>query len=165
MMKFTGSFGKWLKQRRKALNLTQAELADQLGCSVIMVQKIEGDQRRPSKQITERMADVLAISPDDRAAFTAFARKMLADSLMPSVPGTTPTNNLPVQLTRFIGREDALTQISKRLNSPECRLLTLTGTGGIGKTRLALRAATAYSMRLKTESILSRLRLSASRMC
>ena len=50
-------------------------------------------------------------------------------------------HNLPTQLTSFVGREDLLTQIGERLRDPTCRLLTLAGPGGSGKTRLALEAA------------------------
>lgn len=49
--------------------------------------------------------------------------------------------NLPPQITPFIGRSDELSRIAALLNDPACRLLTLTGPGGIGKTRLALEAA------------------------
>jgi predicted ATPase/DNA-binding SARP family transcriptional activator len=52
-------------------------------------------------------------------------------------------HNLPPPLTPFIGRESELAQIAERLASPECRLLTLVGPGGMGKTRLALAAAEA----------------------
>ena len=50
-------------------------------------------------------------------------------------------NNLPAQPTVFIGREAELGEIVKRLTSADVRLLTLTGPGGIGKTRLSLQAA------------------------
>ncbi len=52
-----------------------------------------------------------------------------------------PTSNLPPQVTSFIGRETELAQLSERLLDPTCRLVTLVGEGGIGKTRLALAAA------------------------
>ncbi len=50
-----------------------------------------------------------------------------------------PTHNLPVQVTRFFGREEELAQLVQRLG--EQRLVTLTGSGGVGKTRLSLEAA------------------------
>jgi predicted ATPase/class 3 adenylate cyclase len=50
-----------------------------------------------------------------------------------------PLNNLPIQLTSFVGRQSELTEIQRLLGST--RLLTLTGPGGVGKTRLALEAA------------------------
>jgi predicted ATPase/DNA-binding SARP family transcriptional activator len=54
---------------------------------------------------------------------------------------TRPLHNLPLQPTPFVGREEELTQIADRLADPTCRLLTLVGPGGIGKTRLALQAS------------------------
>jgi predicted ATPase/class 3 adenylate cyclase/Tfp pilus assembly protein PilF len=50
-------------------------------------------------------------------------------------------HNLPVQLTAFVGREHELEEARRRLAQPDVRLLTLTGPGGTGKTRLALRVA------------------------
>ena len=142
-MNVRGSFGHWLKQRRKALDLTQADLADQVGCSIMTIRKIEADERRPSKQISERMADVLAISLEERAAFVAFARRVAdhPSSFLEALTVLTPSGNLPPQSTPFIGRENELAQIANRLADPGCRLLTLVGPGGIGKTRLALQAA------------------------
>ena len=55
------SFGSWLKQRRKALDLTQEELARRIGCATVTLQKIELDERRPSKEIAARMAEALEI--------------------------------------------------------------------------------------------------------
>ncbi len=48
---------------------------------------------------------------------------------------------LPAEATSFIGREHELAEIARLLADPACRLLTLIGAGGIGKTRLALQAA------------------------
>src|SRR5436190_1597785 len=53
----------------------------------------------------------------------------------------TPRHNLPQQLTPFIGRADDLRRISERLENPDYRLVTLVGPGGVGKTRLVMRAA------------------------
>ncbi|NJN93820.1 MAG: hypothetical protein HC875_06880 [Anaerolineales bacterium] len=60
-----------------------------------------------------------------------------------STPASFFYNNLPAQSTSFIGREEELTLIEQYLGKPACRLLTIIGLGGIGKTRLALQSAAA----------------------
>ncbi len=59
----------------------------------------------------------------------------------PSEPGRTSKHNLPAQLTPLIGREQEIADVCTLLRRPEVRLLTLYGTGGVGKTRLGLQAA------------------------
>ena len=51
------------------------------------------------------------------------------------------SHNLPVQLTSFVGRQTEITQLSKYLADPDCRLISLIGIGGVGKTRLVLKVA------------------------
>jgi predicted ATPase/DNA-binding SARP family transcriptional activator len=58
-------------------------------------------------------------------------------------PPLTQRHNLPPQLTAFIGREAELAKLADLLANPACRLLTIVGTGGVGKTRLALQASSA----------------------
>ncbi len=58
-----------------------------------------------------------------------------------------PPHNLPAPLTPFVGREIELAALLSRLRDPGCRLLTLLGPGGSGKTRLALQAARAFVAR------------------
>lgn len=60
-----------------------------------------------------------------------------------------PKYNLPAQQTAFIGRSDELEEIQQMLSKPDCRLLSLIGPGGIGKTRLALQAAVHYHVDYK----------------
>src|SRR5260370_18554975 len=128
-MKFESSFGTWLRQRRKALDVTQVELADQIGCAKTTIQKIEGDERRPSKQITERMADVLAIAVNERAAFVAFARRPAPSPVAPPVPvQNAATHSLPPQPTPFIGRERELAASDKRCENTACRVFALVGS-------------------------------------
>ena len=68
------SFGEWLKRRRKAQGLTQEELALQISCSTSALRKIEAEQRRPSAQIVEELAEVFNIAPSERKSFLKFAR-------------------------------------------------------------------------------------------
>ena len=68
------TFGEWLKKRRKSLDLTQRELAKQIGCATITLQKIEADQRRPSKQMAELLAGQLNVPDNERQDFIKFAR-------------------------------------------------------------------------------------------
>ena len=51
------SFGVWVRRRRKALDLTQDALARRVGCALSMIRKIEADERRPSRQIAELLAE------------------------------------------------------------------------------------------------------------
>src|SRR5258708_35103173 len=68
------SFGSWLRQQRRALDLTQEELAGQVGCSAITLRKLEAEERKPSKQIAERLAEVLKVPADGRADLLRLAR-------------------------------------------------------------------------------------------
>lgn len=140
-MNSTNSFGYWVRRRRKALDLTQAELARQVGCAVVTLRKIEADERHPSAEMAERLAACLELPETDRAWFvaTAVGRRTAArlplstDATARRLPG-----NLPAPVTPLIGRADELAAISDCLRRKEARLLTLTGLVGVGKTRLAL---------------------------
>src|SRR5262245_24734883 len=72
------SFGVWVRQRRRALDLTREELAAQVGCAVATIRHIETDERRPSKQLAARLADCLQVSAEERPAFLQAARGRLA---------------------------------------------------------------------------------------
>ncbi len=60
---------------------------------------------------------------------------------VPAAPAIGPRHNLPWQPTPFVGREPEIQEVVNTLSDPDCRLLTLVGPGGIGKTRLSLEAA------------------------
>ena len=59
----------------------------------------------------------------------------------PALKTGDPQSSLPLQTTPFFGRKSELAQVESLLGDPECRLITVTGIGGSGKTRLAIQAA------------------------
>ena len=85
-----GSFGQWLRRRRRARDLTQAALAREVPCAVQTVRALEAGAWRPSRQLAARLAQVLGLAERDHAAFVAFARGM-PDSLPPeqALPSST----------------------------------------------------------------------------
>jgi transcriptional regulator with XRE-family HTH domain len=146
-------FGEWLKTRRKSLDLTQTELAERAGCSISALRKIESGERRPSKQLARLLAKSLDNPIEDLGIFVRVARGELnlerlssplsspiLDSRSSPQP-LTPAINLPVMPTPLIGREPELAGLGNLMDDPQCRLLTLVGPGGIGKTHLALEVA------------------------
>jgi len=78
------SFGYWVRRRRKALDLTQADLARRVGCAEVTIQKIEADERRPSSQIADLLAAQLRIPPAERATFLQRARGERAADPLPA---------------------------------------------------------------------------------
>jgi predicted ATPase/transcriptional regulator with XRE-family HTH domain len=151
-MESPSTFGEWLRQRRSELRLTREQFASRVGCSVSALRKIEDGERRPSGQIAELLANCLNIPPPERSTFVKVARgEWSVDRLAsPSQPiagpsvssaSTTPRITLPVVPTPLIGRQREVAALSQLLLDPHCRLLTLVGPGGIGKTRLAIETA------------------------
>jgi len=142
------SFGAWLKRQRKTLGLTQQQLADQVGCSTIAIRKIEAEERRPSAQIVERIAQIFHIPKDEQKTFLNFARgniesapKETAMDMPWHISSGATRVNLPVPVTSLIGRSKELALVHEYLLNPDIRLITLIGPPGIGKTRLSLEAA------------------------
>jgi predicted ATPase/DNA-binding XRE family transcriptional regulator/Tfp pilus assembly protein PilF len=131
------TFGRWLKQRRKALGLTQDTLARRVGCATITIQKLEAGALRPSAQIAERLADHLNLAADDRVGFLATART----TDLPLPTSLSQRSVLPVPTTPLIGRGPIVTATCAMLQRADVRLVTLLGPPGVGKTRLALQVA------------------------
>jgi predicted ATPase/DNA-binding XRE family transcriptional regulator len=149
------TFGVWLEKRRKALDLTREELARKIGTSTSALRKIESDERRPSKQLAELLANALDISAQDRPLFVRIARgqssseRLSASHPLPTLsllqPPQTFSNPIPIPPTPLIGRENELAALHQMLGDAQCRLITLVGPGGSGKTRLAMEIALQQS--------------------
>ena len=131
-----GPFAVLLQRYRLAAGLSQEALAERAGLSRRGISDLErGARRSPYPATVRRLADALALGATDHAALLASAHAVgsAVAAAMPTPP------RLPVPLTSFVGRERELAEVRSLLH--RTRLLTLTGPGGIGKTRLALEVA------------------------
>jgi non-specific serine/threonine protein kinase len=131
------NFGDLLRQHRLAAQLTQEALAERAGLSVHGIQKLERGVTRPYRDTVKRLFAALQLSVDEQAELARAAGAALRPREPVSVNAA--RHNLPIPVTRFIGRQQELEEVSRRLK--DARLLTLTGIGGCGKTRLALEVA------------------------
>src|SRR5215217_5950200 len=133
------SFGAHLRRLREAAGLTQEELASRSSLSAKAISMLErGERKRPYPHTIRSLADALELSEEERANLLAAVPKR-GSAATSSASTTVSKSNLPTPSTPLLGRERELVEISNFL--PEVRLLTLTGTGGVGKTRLAVQAA------------------------
>jgi transcriptional regulator with XRE-family HTH domain len=148
------TFGLLLRRLRQAAGLTQEVLAERAHLSQRGINDLErGARRLPRRDTVQLLADALALTGPERTRFEALAHPIPGQqgagegNEAPIAPGATPwdttRHNLPAPLTSFIGREHALAQVRWQLTGrpDRRRLLTLTGAGGCGKTRLALQVA------------------------
>src|SRR5688572_16382742 len=137
------SFGQSLKLYRQSRDLTQADLAEQVGCATESIRKMEANRQRPSKFLAARLADILVIPAEERPEFLALARTRISPSNLRSVTHAVQPSviNLPAQMTSLVGRQQDLMTACKLLREPDVHLVTLTGPGGVGKTRLAAQIA------------------------
>ncbi|HYP39583.1 MAG TPA: tetratricopeptide repeat protein [Chloroflexia bacterium] len=143
----------WLKEQRKALDLTQKDLAQRIGCSTVTVKKLEAGELRPSKELATILAQHFGISGEQQQSFVQFARDGTGKSVQPdrglsALSESTPwerlgrvPNNLPAPPNAFIGRRAEVEAVQVLLQRQGVRLITLTGPPGIGKTRLSLEVA------------------------
>src|SRR5687767_14710906 len=132
------SFGAQLKGFREAAGFTQEELATIAGLSVHGVSALErGERRRPHVDTVRALCAALDLTGETRDAFIGSARATVS-----SAPASALRDvSLPQPLTLFLGRDADVKTLRVWLTDPTARLITLTGPGGAGKTRLALELA------------------------
>src|ERR1051326_8678287 len=122
-----------LKSLRLAAGLTQEELAERAGLTSRAVSALEtGHRAHPYPHTVRALASALGLSHDKRADLIVAARAPDVNSdptLQASLRAT------PAPLTPLIGRERELASIRSLLITRKARLVTITGPGGVGKTR------------------------------
>lgn len=152
------TFGELLRFLRRRAQLTQRDLALAVGYSISQISRLEQNERLPDamtllavfvpalglEKEPELTARLLTLAQSAHHAPPLFpAPSPPAPPRLEEVRGEAemPPHNLPNQLTSFIGRDAETTAVVRQLAT--VRLLTLTGVGGVGKTRLAVAAAWA----------------------
>lgn len=150
------SFGSLLRRLRVAAELSQEELAERANVRVRAIGDLEKGRRAAPRLATLRLlGDALRLTDADRASFFASARAELAGG-KPFTPPAPPPGSLgmparrhgfrlPIPPSRPVGREAEVADVCAALRRSNVRLLTLTGPGGVGKTRLALAVAAEHA--------------------
>ena len=143
------AFGSLLRRYRLAAGLSQEALAERARISVQGIGALErGDRRTPQRETLTLLTAALALTADERRGFEAAAvRQGAARSTRAAVSAgpwpSAPCWSLPLSLTSTVGRESEVGEIAQLVR--EHRLVTLTGAGGIGKTRTALDVGALFS--------------------
>jgi predicted ATPase/DNA-binding XRE family transcriptional regulator len=138
------SFSSLLKGYREAAGLTQEALAERAGLSARAISALErGVNRTPRRDTLDRLAAAMALPARKRAQLATAAYPGVDAALLPALDqaAAAAAPPLAVPATPLVGREREVDQVVGLLRRPEVRLVTLTGPGGVGKTRLALQVA------------------------
>src|SRR5262245_45811127 len=141
------SFGEWVRRYRERAGLSRDALAERTQLTTSGIAALErGRRQRPYPDTVRRLAEGLELSPEERAALAVLASpRGERTTVQPPIDTLqqAPASNLPAPRVGLIGREHAVAALVKLVPAHAGRLVTLTGIGGGGKTRLALAVAAA----------------------
>src|SRR5215470_4952483 len=141
------SFGARLRALREAAGFTQEELATIAGLSVHAVSALErGQRRRPYPETVRALSTALDLPAAVRDALLQAARTSDRDAGSDGAM-------LPHVMTPLVGRDADVSALTDWLHDPAARMITLVGTGGVGKTRLAVEIAHAVVAGQKTRVV------------
>ena len=127
-------FGDLLRRHRRAAGLSQEERAARAGLSVDAISLLERGGRQPQRHTRQALAEALALRGEEREGFLAAARPA------PGAAEDRPRDDLPGRADPLVGRVADVERVQALLRGTS-GLLTLTGPGGVGKTRLAVAVA------------------------
>lgn len=134
------TLGSVLRALREGAGLSQEELAERAGLSPHAISALErGTRTRPYPHTLRALAAALELTEDERA--TLLAAVPARSARQTTDPGTSRRRDLPVPATALVGRDDDVSRVTDLLRTG--RLVTLSGPGGVGKTRLVLAVAAA----------------------
>jgi predicted ATPase/DNA-binding XRE family transcriptional regulator len=148
-------FGALLRRYRLAAGLSQEALAEQARMSINGIGALErGDRRYPYRETVVLLAKALGLAPAATAQLEAAAARPRqpragVDGQEASAGEPRAATNLPLQRTSLIGRDADIGNLAEMLR--DSRLVTVTGAGGVGKTRTALGVGEALLENTKTE--------------
>lgn len=136
-------FGDLLRAHRVDKGLTQELLAEHTGLSVRGISDIErGLRNAPRRETIVLLSRALDLSREETAVLVAAARRAPRPRAQRSVLlRQAASGTLPAITDSLVGRGSEIAAITLALHDPQCRLLTLTGPPGVGKTRLAVEVA------------------------
>lgn len=164
-----GEFGRRLRRLRESAALSQEDLAERANLTAKAIGALErGERRRPYPNTVRALCEALALDDDEARALAAAARpqvdemtsvsppeaeaepeseapeQLAAEPPLPEPPAVEPVRSavVPASSAPMLGRDAELSHLTALLKLPSTRLVTLTGPGGVGKTRLAWEVAT-----------------------
>ncbi|HEU0236162.1 MAG TPA: LuxR C-terminal-related transcriptional regulator [Candidatus Limnocylindrales bacterium] len=137
------TFGALLRRRRDAAGLTQDELAERAGLTAKAISALErGERRRPYPATIRAISDALGLTDAERSALIGSVPSRGTPIREPDQDARVERrDHLPPESTPLLGRDEERAVLRDQLLSPEVRLITVVGTGGVGKTRLATSVA------------------------